>query len=259
MKKAFYSLALLLFGSAFIPLVAHASHTPTPTSVTVAGSLQSELGCSGDWQPDCAVTHLAFDASDNVWQGTFSIPAGSWEYKAALNDSWSENYGLNAQQNGPNIPLSLSGDTSVKFYYDHNTHWITDNQNSVIVVAAGSFQSELGCPGDWDPSCLRSWLQDPDGDGIFSFSTNAIPAGLYEVKAALYEAWDINYGAGGVQNGPNIPFTVLGPSEVFFSYSQETHILTVNAVSSSVPEPSTFLLLGAGLAGVGLLWRKLRK
>src|SRR5215211_9246861 len=35
-----------------------ASHTANPTNVTVAGSLQSELGCSGDWQPDCANTHL---------------------------------------------------------------------------------------------------------------------------------------------------------------------------------------------------------
>ena len=41
--------------------VALADHTPDPDAVTVAGSLQSELGCPGDWQPDCAATHLAFD------------------------------------------------------------------------------------------------------------------------------------------------------------------------------------------------------
>jgi len=64
----------------------------------------------------------------------------------------------------------------VKFYFDDKTHWITDNQNSVIAVAPGSFQSELGCPGDWDPGCLRSWLQDIDGDGIYTFETTSIPA-----------------------------------------------------------------------------------
>ena len=94
-----------------------------------------------------------------MWQGAFSLSAGSYEYKAALNDSWTENYGLNAQPNGANIPLDLASGASVKFYYDHKSHWITDNQGSVIAVAAGSFQSELGCPGDWDPSCLRSWLE----------------------------------------------------------------------------------------------------
>ena len=36
--------------------------------------------------------------------GDFSLPAGSYEYKAALNDSWDENYGLHAQSNGANIP-----------------------------------------------------------------------------------------------------------------------------------------------------------
>jgi len=33
------------------------------------------------------------------------------------------------------------------------------------VAIVGSLQSELGCPGDWDPACLRSWLQDPSGTG----------------------------------------------------------------------------------------------
>ena len=47
-------------------------HTSAPTSVTVAGSLQSELGCPGDWQPECASTFLTYDANDDVWQGTFS-------------------------------------------------------------------------------------------------------------------------------------------------------------------------------------------
>ena len=105
-------------------------------------------------------------------------PPGSYEYKAALNDSWTENYGLHAQPNGANVPLSLPADASVKFYYDHKSHWVTDNRGSVIAVAPGSFQSELGCPGDWDPGCLRSWLQDPDGNGIYSFETTRAAAGL---------------------------------------------------------------------------------
>ena len=66
----------------------------------VPGSFQSELGCPGDWQPDCSATALAFDADDGVWQGTFTVPAGDWEYKAALNGSWDENYGANATRGG---------------------------------------------------------------------------------------------------------------------------------------------------------------
>ncbi len=204
--------------------------SPAPASVTIAGSFQSDLGCPSDWQPDCGVTHLAYDANDDVWQGSWSIPAGSYEYKAALNDSWTENYGANATQNGANIPLSLGADEAVKFYYDHKTHWVTDNVNSVIATVPGSFQSELGCSGDWDPGCLRSWLQDPDGDGIYTFSTKLLPAGSYEAKVAINETWDINYGQGGVQNGPNIPFTVpFNGAEVKFRYDPATHILTISA------------------------------
>ncbi|MEO5964623.1 MAG: alpha-amylase, partial [Candidatus Limnocylindrales bacterium] len=207
-----------------------ASHTPTPASVTIAGSLQSEIGCSGDWQPDCAASRLAFDASDDVWQGAFDLPAGSYEYKAPLNGSWDENYGIHAVPGGDNIPLGLGAQRTVKFFYDHKSHWVTDDVNSVIAVPAGSFQSELGCPGDWQPDCLRSWLQDPDGDGVYTFVTTALPAGSYETKVAINQAWDENYGQGGVPGGANIPFTVpAAGAKVTFTYVAGTHVLTVSA------------------------------
>ena len=223
----YFSLLVLITG-VISPQSVFASHTPNPGSVTIAGSLQSELGCAGDWDPACANTHLTYDSNDDVWQGTWTIPAGSYEYKAALNNAWGESYGLHGGAN--NIPLPLGADTSVKFYYDHKSHWITDNVNSVIAVAPGSFQSELGCSGDWDAGCLRSWLQDPDGDGIYTFETTALPAGNYESKVALNETWDVNYGQGGVQNGANIAFSVpSNNTKVIFSYDPSTHVLTIQA------------------------------
>ena len=97
-----------------------------------------------------------------------------------------------------------------------------------IVTAAGDFQSELGCPGDWQPDCLKSWLEDPDGDGIYTFLTTAIPAGSYQVKAAVGLSWTVNYGAGGQLNGPNIPFTVRAAGDpVKFSFDSTSHVLSV--------------------------------
>jgi hypothetical protein len=208
--------------------VASAVATPNPASVTVAGSLQSELGCAADWDPGCATTHLTYDAGDDVWQGVWAVPAGGWEYKAALNNSWDESYGLGGDPDGGNIPLSLTVPTVVKFYYDHKSHWITDSRASVIATAAGSFQSELGCPADWDPGCLRSWLQDPSDSGTYSFTTTALPKGDYETKAAINEGWDESYGQGGDPLGGNIEFNV--PSDgarIRFSYDSTTHVLTV--------------------------------
>lgn len=207
-----------------------AAHTPAPSSVTLAGNLQSELGCAGDWDPACAATHLAYDASDDAWQASFSLPAGSYEYKAALNDGWDENYGANGVANGGNIGLNLGSSATIKAYYSHATHWITDNRSSVIVTAPGSWQSEIGCPGDWQPDCLRAWLQDPDGDGTYTLTTTALPAGAYETKAAINEAWDENYGAEGVPNGPNIAFNVAFTGQaVTFRYDAATHVLAIDA------------------------------
>src|SRR3982751_1190461 len=221
--------ALTLALLSLIPTIAIAN-TPAPQFVTVAGDLQSELGCANDWMPDCVATHLAYDPADDVWQGTFDVPAGNWQYKTALNNSWTENYGDHAQRDGGNLSLNLAAAASVKFYYSHQTHWITSNKNSVIATAPGSYQHFLGCPGDWQPDCLRSWLEDPDGDGIYTFSTHAIPAGNYEVKAAINESWDENYGANGVPNGANISFSVpQACTEIFFSYNSTTHVLTVSA------------------------------
>jgi glycosidase len=219
--------ALALVSAVMVPITATSASAATD-SVTIAGSMQSEVGCPGDWAPDCATTHLTQDATDGIWQGTFTLPAGSFEYKAAINDSWDVNYGANAQLDGPNIAVAPSDSTAVKFYYDDKTHWVTDSLGSVIATAAGSFQSELGCSGDWQPDCLRSWLQDPDGDGTYTFSTTALPPGDYQAKAAINESWDENYGANGTPNGDNIGFSVADAGQrVDFRYDSTSHLLTI--------------------------------
>src|SRR5215470_17956498 len=133
-----------------------------PASVGIPGNYQSEAGCPGDWDPGCSATQLVYDANGDIWRNTFSIsPAGGYEYKVALNGNWDVNYGLHALQNGPNIPLSTGvSPQSVTFYYDHKTHWVTDNVSSIIATVPGSFQSEIGCSSDWDPGCFRTWLED---------------------------------------------------------------------------------------------------
>lgn len=227
-----------------------------PINVTVVGSLQSELGCASDWDPACALTDLSFDATDNVWEGSFALPMGNYEYKVAIDHGWDENYGQHAVLDGANISLSLATATTVKFYYSDATHWVTDNVNSEIVVAPGSFQSELGCSGDWQPDCLRAWLQDPDGDGIYVMVA-LLPPGTYETKAALSESWDVHYGLGGVLGGANIGFTVpTGTFGTRFQYDSDTHILTVDELTSAaVPEPASWLLVSIG----GAAWAARRR
>ena len=219
--------ALLL--AAVTPAAPVSAQSGGPNTVTIPGTLQSELGCPGDWQPECDKTFLVYDTEDEVWQGTFMVQPGDDQdkkgprYKVALNKSWGENYGLNAQPSGSDIPLVVSEPTEVKFYYDHKTHWVTDNFNTVIAVAVGNFQSELGCANDNDPGCLRSWLQDPEGSGRFGRTISGLPDGDYELRVALYESADQIYGAGGELNGPAVPFTIKDGGEVFVSFDPATN------------------------------------
>jgi glycosidase len=200
-----------------------------PAAVSVPGSTNSEMGCSGDWDPACSQSQLSLDANDKIWKGTYTLPAGTYSYKVAINNSWDENYGAGGVPNGANIDLTSDGTTPITFFYDHRTHFVTSTAQGPIVVAPGSFQSEMGCSGDWDAACMRSWLQDPDGDGTYTLSTTQIPPGTYDTKVALNLSWDVNYGAGGVPNGANIPFTVPDVAGVIttFSYDGTTHVLTV--------------------------------
>ncbi|MFN8098021.1 MAG: pullulanase-type alpha-1,6-glucosidase [Dermatophilaceae bacterium] len=207
-----------------------------PDFVSVPGSLDSELGCTGsnagDWQPDCADDQMTLDPNDGIWKATFTLPAGDYEYKAAINKSWDENYGLGAVRGGPNIPLHFGGGT-ITFYYDHSTHWITSDAQGPIVTAPGSMQSELGCMADWQPQCMNPWLQDPDGDGTYTYVTDQLPPGNYEFKVAHGLSWDENYGAGGVPGGPNVPFSVSKPGVVItITYVLATHEITVTTSSS---------------------------
>jgi pullulanase len=145
-KRSLLFLFLLLIA---LNSVVYASHTEIPESVTVAGTLQDELGCPGEWQPECESTFLVYDEANDLWRATFDVPAGEYEYKVALNGGWTENYGGAADQDGPDVSLSVEEDRAVTFIYDHKTHWVADDVNRIIANVPGSFQSELGCDEDW--------------------------------------------------------------------------------------------------------------
>jgi hypothetical protein len=119
---------------------AFAAHTPTPASVNLVGSLQSEAtgGACGDWDPGCAGSAFTAQGGGAYLFQSAAIPAGSWDYKVAMG-SWAENYGSNFQQDGPNIALNIAGSQSVRFYYSHDTHYIADNVRNTIYTLPGSF------------------------------------------------------------------------------------------------------------------------
>ncbi len=206
----------------------------TDITVSIPGTLNSELGCPGDWQPECEAIRLPH-VGNGVYAGTFTVPAGDWLYKIAINGSWDENYGAGGVPGGDNVPFTLAAETAVTFVYDDATKWFTSSAQGPLITLPGSYQSEVGCPGDWQPECLVTSLQDPDGDGVHTYTTAAIPAGAWEVKVAHDRSWDENYGVGGAPGGANIPFSAPGGKPVTFTYDIATHVLTIEVSDPPLP------------------------
>ena len=201
--------------------------------VTVPGSLNSEMGCAGDWDPACERAKLTL-RSDGVWEGTFELPAGDYEYKAAINGSWAINYGLNGVPDGTNVTFSHEGGP-VTFYFDPRTNIVQSSAEGPIVTMPGSLQSSLGCAGDWDPSCLGTLMADGDRDGVYEFATAALPNGAYELKVAHGLGWDENYGVDGVRDGSNYSFTAVEGEITTFRYTLETHVLEILSEEPQLP------------------------
>ncbi|WP_166845882.1 pullulanase-type alpha-1,6-glucosidase [Isoptericola sp. BMS4] len=93
--------------------------------VTVPGNHNSEMGCTGDWTPDCEAARLTL-GDDGLWSGTFDLPAGDYEYKVAVGGSWDVNYGVDGEPGGANLQYTHGGGP-VTFTWDPDTHVVTSS------------------------------------------------------------------------------------------------------------------------------------
>ena len=96
------------------------------------------------------------------------------------------------------------------------------------VTLVGTFQTDLGCPHDWDPSCTQTALQDAHGDGVYELSTRQLPRGTYECRVLINERWTESDGEDRDRDGPNVVFDVTEDrSVVTFTYDSYAHTLSV--------------------------------
>ncbi len=110
-----------------------------------------------------------------------------------------------------------------------------------MLFRSGDFGSELGCTansaqldGDWEPGCLLAQMHDPDGDGVYTFTTARIPAGDWQVKVTRGGTWDDNYGLNGIPSGPNVPFTVPADNvPVAFAWDSRSGVLTIEVTGDA--------------------------
>ncbi|MFE0460304.1 alpha-amylase family glycosyl hydrolase [Kitasatospora sp. NPDC058965] len=246
--------AVALLGGSGVGLSAPALGA-SPTAVSLPGTIDSAVGCSGDWQPACAQAQLTLQA-DGRWKTSLNLPAGSYAYKAAVNNSWTENYGVGGAPGGANITLTVpAGGKLVTFVYDPDTHVVTDNSAIPVVTAVGDYQNALGCGGTWAPTCAATTMTDPAGTGVYTYTTTAVPAGSWNTKVTLGQSWATNYGAGGAANGGNIAFTVpANGATTTFSYNATTHLTTVVSGTGPTAPLNTLGALHTPTATTFRLW-----
>ena len=194
-------------------------------AVTIPGSHNTEMDCASDWDVSCTRAALTYDQASGLFTGTFDLPAGTYEYKVAIGGTWDESYGANGVAGGDNISYTTTGG-KVTFLYDPVSHVSWTNASEPIITLAGSFQAALGCGSDWAPDCLAAAMR-PQGDGTWTFTTNKIPTGSYQVKVSESLSWDVNYGVDGKAGGDNYSFSATAGKDVTFTYTRDTHVLTI--------------------------------
>ncbi|RBW68941.1 amylopullulanase [Bacillus taeanensis] len=193
-------------------------------NVVLVGSLQDELGHSGEWDPAAEATKMTH-VSDNLYALTVTLPAGEYEYKVAIG-SWDENYGAGGKD-GSNLKLSLSEETEVTFYYHDTTHAIADSTYYKPIPKekqprlAGDIQPAINAGSAWSPSESTALFTDNDFDNVYTY-TAAIPKGNYQYKVVLGNDWGEEY------PGDNAALTVLQDEDITFFFNNNTKEVTTD-------------------------------
>jgi hypothetical protein len=219
------------------PVSSGASPFCAPQQAHIAGSFQSQVGCPGDWMPNCDLTEMTYNPQTARFEKELLVPQGCWEFKITTNGSWDVNYGLWGTLGGPNITISLpEGDDHVFFTYNPATNWITASRQTMVcepnvVVLGGTFQNELGCSEDWMADCDATRMEYSKEDTSWKI-TLLLPAGNWEYKFAINNSWDENYGMGGDFDGANYQLELCYPAEVTFWYGHSTR-WSFNSVHSN--------------------------
>jgi len=89
------------------------------------------------------------------------------------------------------------------------------------VALAGSFQTALGCPADFDPTCPQTQLGD-DGDGSWT-AVLPVPPGDYVFRVVASSDAERSLGDGGDPNGADLTLSVPGNAAgAYFRYDSLT-------------------------------------
>ncbi|HEY7034051.1 MAG TPA: SpaA isopeptide-forming pilin-related protein [Thermomicrobiales bacterium] len=93
---------------------------PKPTSVTVVGDFQDELGCPQDNDPTCPTT--ALKENHGVWTGVFAMSPGAHTFRIVAKSDVERSLGQGGDPNGADLTVTVPAEaTGVYVEYDSAT------------------------------------------------------------------------------------------------------------------------------------------
>lgn len=107
-----------------LPQTAAFAQEEASLTVGFPGSYASLIG-GAEWEPADPAVQASDEDGDGIWTLTFELPGGSYEFKAAINGSWDENYGQDGVAGGDNLAFDVpEAGGLVTLSYDRATNQV---------------------------------------------------------------------------------------------------------------------------------------
>ena len=240
MTLVLFCLSLVPFPNAAVTVLAEGNSEAADEVVdnvaVLVGNLMSNNDLGNDWAPDNLSGRLN-KYKNGIYEGSFDLKAGQYEYKIAMNKSWDESYG----NEGQNIVLNLAEDSKVIFRLDYKNKVVYDSVNNpekfkLEANLVGNIEDLIQGGENWNPA--NDVELDYVGGGVFekTFELNQdTMANDYELQYKV--AYDNSWSNGEV--GDNVVVNIPAGTEkitIVGNYLENyaTDSITMASVAQSV-------------------------
>jgi hypothetical protein len=205
-------------------------------------------------------------AGDGIYSREYSVPTigrhgwkvtnGTWDVTWPAADAWFE---------------TTTDPQTVLFTFNTNAMndgWLP-NQNIVMtnevkptsLVAVGDWQSEAGESGDWINNSALTVMNDDGlngdptaGDGIYTYHTNALPAGSWIGKGVKSGTWDGWGSDGRSQDAQNVQFTTTSANQDVYIHVDVNNARVIITLDTPIPVELTSFTADISNNRVMLKW-----